>query len=451
VNIVAKAARLGRRSALALGMMTLASAATAQTVPDAQVPATGLDLPSNLQIFGTSDPNIRKPTAIVNDVVITGTDIDHRVAVVSALNNLQLNDEERAQLRLQILRQLIDETLQIQEAKANEIEISQPEIDQSFVRVARNFNRTPEEMSRWLREIGSSDRTIRRQIEGELAWSRLLRRRVVPMINVGDEEVNAIIQRLEEARGTEEYHLREIYLNATPDRAREVYAGMQQMLAQMREGAPFEYFARNFSDATTAATGGDLGWVRPAMLPAALAEAARSMQVGQVVGPIEVPGGFSVLLLQDKRQVLTADPRDAQLSLRQMSIRFPAGTTEAEAASRTAAFATTTQAMQGCGAVNDTAREIGADVVDNDAVVLRQLPPQLQELLINMQIGEATPPFGSVEDGVRVLVLCGRDDPPSNFLPSADQIREREEEERVNRRAERMLRDLRRDALVEYR
>ncbi|HEX8419750.1 MAG TPA: peptidylprolyl isomerase, partial [Sphingomonas sp.] len=47
-------------------LAALASAAIAQTVPDQSVPETNLDIPTNLQIFGKLDPNVRKPTAIVN-------------------------------------------------------------------------------------------------------------------------------------------------------------------------------------------------------------------------------------------------------------------------------------------------------------------------------------------------------------------------------------------------
>src|SRR4051812_28846764 len=97
---VAKAIRMGRKTVLALGVAGLASVALAQTVPDQQsVPDTGLNLPANLQIFGKADPNVRKPTAIVNDVVITGTDVDQRVALIVGLNKLTLKAEELDQLR----------------------------------------------------------------------------------------------------------------------------------------------------------------------------------------------------------------------------------------------------------------------------------------------------------------------------------------------------------------
>src|SRR6185369_9946400 len=88
---VATAVRVARTTVLALGIAALAAPAMAQTVPDEQsTPDASLDLPANLQIFGRANPNIRKPTAIVNDTVITGTDVDQRVAFAIALNNYQL-------------------------------------------------------------------------------------------------------------------------------------------------------------------------------------------------------------------------------------------------------------------------------------------------------------------------------------------------------------------------
>lgn len=447
----------GPRIAAALAAGTLiAGYSAAQTAPAAdqeqEVPSTAnLNLPQNLQIFGKLDPNIRKPTAIVNDAVITGTDVDQRINMVTGLRGIQVPADQIDQLRLQVLRSIIDETLQIQEAKNNDITVTAAEIDQSFNRVARNFSQSPEELRATLTKMGSSDRSLRRQIEGELAWQRLLRRRVEPFVNVGDEEVKSIIARLEASKGSEEYHLKEIYLAATPDQLDEVAQGARTMIDQMRKGQPFEYFARTFSDATTRAVDGDLDWVRPAVLPQPLAAAAQEMQPGQIAGPIEVPGGVSILFMVDKRQVLMADPRDAKLSLRQVSLRFPAGLNQQQMADRAESFAKATSAIQGCGNVTQVATSIGAEVVDNDSIRVRDLPPQLQDIVLQMQIGQATPPFGSPEDGIRTLVLCGRDDARTASTPSPDQIQQGLEQERVNLRAQRMLRDLRRDAIVDYR
>lgn len=444
-------ARLACTTTLIAGF-ALGGAVIAQTVGDSSVPDTGLNIPSNLQIFGKVDPNVRKPTAIVNENVITGTDVDQRAALIIAANNLKVAGPERDQLRLQVLRSLIDETLQIQEAKANEIKVTAAEITQSFDRVARNFNRTPAQMRTYLRSVGSSERSLKRQIEGELAWQRFLQRRVEPFVNVGDEEVKAIIERLQASKGAEEYHVKEIYLSSSPDRAPQVVANARRMIEQIQKGeAPFEYLAGNVSEASTRAVGGDLDWVRASQLPDPLAAAVRSMKVGQIAGPIEVPGGYSILYLVDKRQVLTADPRDARLSLKQLTVKFPAGTTQAGATERAAAFAKATRAIRGCGDVAATAAAINAEVVDSDTVAIRDLPPALQQIMLKLQIGESTPPFGSAQDGVRALVLCGREDSANGGLPPSDQLQGRLEQQRVNLRAQQMLRDLRRDAVVEYR
>lgn len=451
----AKMRRIGRSALLATSIatgITMASVAIAQTVADNQLPDTGLNIPANLQIFGKLDPNVRKPTAIVNDAVITGTDVDQRVALIIAANNVKPSDEDREQLRRQVLSSLIDETLQIQEAKAAEVTITKDEIDRGFSGVARSFSKPVPELRVYLRQIGSSERSLRRQIEAELAWSRYLRRTVEPFINVGDSEVESILKRLQANQGSEEFHVKEIYLTATEDREQQVISEARALMAVIQKGEkPFEQVAQERSEATTRAVGGDLGWVRAGQLPETLAQAAVEMKINQLAGPVPVPGGYSILYLVDTRKVGAADVRDAVLNLRQISMGFKAGITQAEATEKVAAFAKMTQGIKGCGDVAKAAAAFGAEVVDNNAVRVRDLPAQLQDLMLALQIGESTPPFGSPTDGVRALVLCGRDDPKSASMPSMEQVRSQMEQRGVNLRADHKLRDLRRDAVVEYR
>lgn len=414
------------------------------------VSAASLDLPKNITIFGNTDPNLRRATAIVNGTIITRTDVDQRLALVVAANGGNVPESEKERLRLQVLRNLIDETLQIQEAAANDIKISKGELDEAYARIAGNFRRSPEQFDAYLKQQNSSSGSIRRQIEGEMAWSRLLRRNVQPFVNVSEEEVQSVIKRLNEAKGTEEFHIGEIYLSATPDNAQQISQNAQNIIEQIKKGGSFQAYARQFSEASTAAVGGDLGWVRQGQVPDAIAQTAASLGVGQLTGPIQVPGGFSIILLIDKRQVLTADPRDAVLSLKQISISFPKGTTEKQAADKAAGFASMVKTIHGCGEAEKAAATIGASVVANDQIKARDLPGALQETLLKLSVGEATPPFGSIEDGVRVLLLCGRDDPKVDSGPSFDELQQQMEDDRVNKRAQTYLRDLRRDAVIEY-
>ena len=433
------------------GIVLIAPLLSMVAAAQSGAPSGQLNIPDNVRIVGKQqDPGIRKATAIINGEVITGSDIDHRMALIIASNQIQLPPEEIERFRAQVLRNLIDETLQIQAAAQQEINVVDTEIDTYYQRFAQNFRQTAQSFSAYLRSIGSSERSLKRQIRGELAWQRLQRRQIEPFVNVGDEEVEAVIARLNASRGTAEYRVAEIFLSATPETTTEVRANATRIVQQLRAGANFQAYARQFSEASTAALGGELGWVRAEQLPDELARLVREMPVGAISDPIPVPGGVSIVALADSRQILVADPRDALLSLMQMSIALPAGTSEAQVRARASELGEASQAMGGCGRAAEAAQRIGAELVSNDQVRVRELPPQLQQLLLSLSVGQASPPFGSAER-VSVLVLCGRDDPQAAAGPSFDQVYTEINERRVGQRAQRYLRDLRRDAVVDYR
>jgi len=422
----------------------------AQSTPDSGGNDANLIAPDGQQLFGKNDPNVRRATAQVNGEIITGTDMDHRLALIVAANENKLPPEELARFRAQILTNLIDETLQIQEAAANKIEVTDAEVDQYFDRVAQqNFKRPASQVEKYLTSIGASVATLKRQIKGELSWSRLLSRNVRPSANVSDDEVNAIIERIKATKGTTEYRLGEIYLSATPEAMPAVTENAKKIIDQLRQGANFVAYARQFSEASTASVGGDLGWLSLAQLPSSLATAAAGMNSNEVQA-VASPGGISILLLIDKRQVAMSDPRDSVLSLKQIAITFPAGTAEAQVTPLVKRFSEETQQITGCGVADEMAAKLGADVVNRDGIKIRDLPAPLQQVMLDLQIGQSTPPYGSLQDGVRVFVLCGRDAPEVAASESFDEIMSRLEEERVNKRARIYLRDLRRDAVIEY-
>ncbi|WP_310495901.1 peptidylprolyl isomerase [Sandarakinorhabdus sp.] len=409
------------------------------------------DLPE-MALMGVSDPALRKAQAIVNGDVITDTDIDQRLNLVVAANGGKISEEERTRLRLQVLRNLIDEKLQIQEAASNDIRISDAEVARSFERIAQNFKRNPAGFEAYLREAGSSPNSIKAQIRGELAWSRVLRRKVEPLVNVGDDEVEQVIAKLNAAKGKDEFHVGEIFLSATPETRDQVMNDAARIVGQIRGGASFVAYARQFSEASTAGLGGDLGWVRAEQLNDAVSPAVAQLEPGQVTDPVPLTGGVAIMALIEKRQVLSADPTLAVLSLKQITVPLQPGTTEAQARSKVTEVQALTSNMGGCGRVEEIGKQLGADVASNDAIRMKDLPAPLQALMGKMSIGEATPPFGSANEGLRVLVLCGRDDSAVQAkAPDFNEIFAQMNDQRVNMRARRYLRDLRRDAIVDYR
>ena len=230
-----------------------------------------LNLPANPQVFGAAMPDVVKATAIINGEVITQTDVDQRLALLAIANGGNIPADQIDRLRQQVLRNLIDETLQIQAARQAKIEVSDADVDKTLVRVAANVKQTPEQMAAYLQARGSSIRSIRRQILGETSWRRLQSAKIESTVNVADDEVKAVIARLEAAKGTEEFRVGEIFLAATSANQAQVMGNANQLLEQLRKGGSFAGYARQFSEASTQAVGGDLGWVRPEQLPEPIA------------------------------------------------------------------------------------------------------------------------------------------------------------------------------------
>ena len=395
-------------------------------------------------------PSVVKATAIVNGDIITQTDIDQRLALLVIASGGKIPADEIDRLRQQVLRNLIDEALQVQAAKAEKITIKPQDIDRTLARVAASNKQTVEQLTALLDANGSSINSMRHQIEGEIAWTRLQRAKIEATVSVGEEEVKAVLDRMNAAKGTEEFRVGEIFLSANAGNESQTLSNANKILEQLRNGASFAGYARQYSEASTAAVGGDLGWVRPEQLPESIAATLRTMGPGQVSNPIQVQGGISIVAVQDTRKVLTADPRDAVLSLKQVSISFPKGTPRAQAEPVVARFAEAARIVGGCGGADKIAADFNGELVQSDQAKIRDLPTALQRIMLPMQVGQATQPFGSIEEGVRILVICGRDEVNAS-APTHDEVYNQLNEERVNLRARRYLRDLRRDAVIEFR
>ncbi len=165
--------------------------------------------------------------------------------------------------------------------------------------------------------------SLKRQIEGELAWQRLLRRNVQPFVNVSEEEVNELLERLKAAKGTEEYRLGEIYLAATPETEAAVFAERPADRGAAPAGRQFRRLCAPIF------AGFDRSGRRRSRLgpPGAASQRAGHRRARPAARPVgradrRSRAAFRSCYLIDKRQVLTADPRDAVLSLKQISIDF---------------------------------------------------------------------------------------------------------------------------------
>ena len=240
--------------------------------------ASALRLPDNPQFFGQAMPSVVKATAIVNGEVITQTDIDQRLALLAIANEGGIPADE------------IDAAAPAGASQPDRRDASDPGRQDgrdhghatrtSIARSQRVADgheddcRPADRLSR--KANGSSMRSLRRQIEGETAWRRLQQAKI--------ENSRQRRRRRGEGRPRPhervEGHARNIASarSSCPRPAttfRRRLPNANQIIEQLRQGASFAGYARQYSEASTAAVGGDLGWVRPEQLPEPLAAAVR--------------------------------------------------------------------------------------------------------------------------------------------------------------------------------
>ncbi|MED5565924.1 MAG: peptidylprolyl isomerase, partial [Pseudomonadota bacterium] len=221
--------------------------------------------------------------AIVNDEVISLYDVDQRVELYFVSSGIVRSRETVERLREQALRELVDEKLQMQEARRVEISIEEEEIEREINRLSEGFSTSQISITEFLEERGIKERTLESQIEADLAWSQFIRRSFGGRIRVGDDEVDEQYRKVKRAIEQPRFLVSEILLNAdTLTDQQRVARISQEIVAQLRNGVDFSAVARQFSVSPTAARGGQLGWVTLEQLDPALGSVLTKMEPGQI-------------------------------------------------------------------------------------------------------------------------------------------------------------------------
>jgi len=385
-----------------------------------------------------------KAAAIVNDEVITQLDLKARIKLVTVSSDMRDTPENVRRLAPQILRNLINERLQLQEASRLGVEVKDSEITKATARIAKRNNMSREQFMRALERNGIMTSTLTSRVRANLAWQKVIAREVRPRVTIGSAEVEEVIQRRKARAGQRLLRLREIYLPAEDGSAADVRGTAERLLGELRNGAEFGALARQFSQAATAATGGDLGWITPASLPEPVAKAAGDMEAGTVAGPIEARNGFYILGLQDARRQTAGATK---LTLKQLMIPLPDDADDAAARTVRDRLGDVRERVKGCDGVSKVAEGLEkAQVIDLGTMKLGDMPDRVRDKVGELDVGGVSVPF-KAGGGLGVVVVCGRETIGLN----REKIRRNLVRNRMQMLGQRYLRDLRRRAHIEMR
>lgn len=243
--------------------------------------------------------------AVVNEDAVSETDLEARMRLVIASSGMPDNPETRQRIAPQIMSVLVEERLKLQEAARLELEITEQDIAEGFAAIAAQNNFSAEQFRDVLRRGGVSPYSLEDQIRAQIAWTMVVQNKLRPQVDIADNEVDAVLERLRADQGKEEYRVSEIFLPVeTPAGETEVMKLADKLVKQVVENkAPFPRLAQQFSQAAGASKGGDLGWVQQGQLAEPLEAALVQMKEGEVSRPIRSLAGFHVLMLRGKRGI----------------------------------------------------------------------------------------------------------------------------------------------------
>lgn len=404
--------------------------------------------------------DLQRIAAVVNDEVISGFDLEQRLALIVSSTGVDASGEAGKRLRQQVLRTLIDEKLQLQEAREFDVIPDPQEVEETIQSVAEQNRMSIDDLGETLRKSGVNLDALRQQIRAEIAWSDLVRRRFMSRIAPGDEQVDAVMARMEANAGRPEYQVSEIFLSVeSPDDEEEVRRSAMRLVEQLRRGAAFRGVARQFSQAATAAVGGDLGWVQEGQLSEELDRELARLSIGDISDPIRTIGGYYILNLQDRRTATGGGLSGVVMEMRQFMVPYTSGILTpipnpqlsdervANAVTKATQIATN---INSCTDVEALQEEYGREIMaDGGSILLAEVPPLFRATAEVAELNVPSEPILSPQ-GAHVLIVCERSMHESS-VPTRDVIEARLNQETLALRARRYLRDLRREAVVEFR
>ncbi len=434
--------------------------------------------------------------AVVNDEVITFSDITNRIMLYISGSPDKPPAEAMKKIEQQTLSRLIDEKLQVQEAKDLGITIGEDQVNEGFAEIARQNGMPADEFKKRLLGSGVKPETLLDQIRAEIAWSQVIRRKLRPQVNVSETEIDNELDSLARTSGKTEYRVAEIFLNvADPKDEARIREEATKMTAQITKGASFAQVAKQFSQSPGAATGGDIGWVQEGQLDAKLTTALSQMQPGQISPPIRTDKGYTILFLRDVRQnavvgaQAAAQPAapapapapvqttggDSILHLKQIVI--PLGKVDPQPIinAKIVRAQSLKSEITSCEAMEQKAKDFIFDGTgDLGKVALSKMSEGMKAAVAGLPVGTLSDPVRNT-DSIAVLMVCGREDiggtpvaaaqapSPAPAAPSPapalskDDEKSREKiagkigQQRLTQLQERYLRDLRATAFIDKR
>jgi peptidyl-prolyl cis-trans isomerase SurA len=236
----------------------------------------------------------------INNEIITNIDIEEEYNYLIALNNDLKNLDIKSGFTI-AKNSLIREKIKKNELeKYYDLDSEAPLLENVVKNFYNKLNLNNEdEFKEYLNNFDLDFNDVRNKIKLELFWNRLIQERFANQLNIDTRILEKKIK--DEGLATKiavSYNLSEIVFEIKNN-------DLETTLSQINESintAGFKNTANIFSISNTAKFGGEIGWIEESKLSKKIIESLQSIDIGEITKPINIPNGFLIVKLLDKKE-----------------------------------------------------------------------------------------------------------------------------------------------------
>ena len=386
----------------------------------------------------------------VNNKAISKKDLDARIKLAIISSGLTDNAKTRQQLREQILNMMVNEQIQLQLGEEFKIKIDEATLMAS-VRDIEVQNKMPEGgLKKMLSKHKIPFSLMKKHLEASVIWREYVRERYRHLVQVSDSDVERALQELKSNNKEPRYHLAEIALYFDDKQSSLSVKGQADRLVnQLKQGAQFSMLAGQFSNAPSAARGGDIGWIPESKLDATAVDHLKSLEAGQVSRPIQTGKGFRIYLVRDKLAAGQFAKPVTTVTFKQVFVANPKDAFTFEIEENIKQVATMASQITSCRVVEKLTARKKAKVQHVKDIPLNNLPPELRSLLMKTKENRATKPLYT-GNGAMFFVVCEKKT-TNPQEPTEEDIRAQLVDRKLQNVAEQELRTRRGGAHIDIR
>ena len=272
--------------------------------------------------------------AVVNGKQIARAEVEKYYRTRVNAEAPEPSQEEALSLKLSILDELVNNEIMLERATKMNLIASDAEVEDKFTESKSPY--TEEEFQKKLKDGGLTVDDLKTDIRRQLSVQKLLNREVIAKIAITDQDITDFYNKNRAQFNVAEpqFHIAQIVITPHPDptvhnrkndkATSEADAKRKAALLEQKinSGADFAQLSMDYSEDSTASTGGDIGFIPESALNQSdpiLKKTVLAMKPGEVTQPIAVnKGGYRILKLIAKERAGQREITDPQV---QTSIR----------------------------------------------------------------------------------------------------------------------------------